>query len=755
MEPGPPATASRRRGWLLGARAGLLVLAVAAAAMWRRPWEKPPEPIRVAVAVPLSGSQAAQGHNVLKAVELCFQTINNTGGVNGQKLQAVPFDDSGLPALAHEQAELVVASPTVAVLGHLVSATCEAAGPVYKQAHLPAVAGTANADQLTRDNPYFFHVIFNTSAEGRNLAIYTRRVLEQKNASIISTDETFGKAVAEAFAASFQELGGTIRNHWVYNRRINRREASIDTIASALRADGEAGIVLLAVSPSTLARDMVVQLRTRGVQPRFLGGTNLGSGAFNDLFKDFDAERESPGYYTDGIDAVAPLLYDSAGARAQEFIEVYRKAYGVTPDSRAAKYYEAASVVAAAIQMAEVENTPESLDRDRQKVRDCLAAIDRPERAVHSVSGLVYFDEQHALPQPVRIGRFLRGQLISAPQQFVRVNSPAAIDVERETAAGKVFHFGKQLVWNQRVVYTGIDVNKISRIDQGRGVFAADFFLWFRYLGDDDVLDVEFTSAVDKGFDSKSPVAARTVGGMKYRLYRVRGEFKSVFNFRDYPFDSQELVLRLQNARLTRDQVVYAVDTFGLRLPREPSSNVKAYSSLAQWRFQGLRYFQDTLTSNSTRGDPDAFTDNSETEFSGFNAVALLQRRTAIFLIKVMVPLGLLVLVLFVTLFFPVSLTKERLTVAISGLLASAVLLTGINAQMPEASYTTAMEYGFYVFFGLCLFCITVGLLLERLRGHKWNLMADRLEMVSKVVYTLVVVGTVGTYIVVYGFSSV
>jgi branched-chain amino acid transport system substrate-binding protein len=753
MESGPTASAYRRR-WIVYLLVGLLVLTGVAGALWRRPWEKAPEPIRVAVAVPLTGPQAAQGQSVLKAVQLCFKEINSSGGVEGRYLQAVPFDDAGQPALAHEQAERIVASPAVAVLGHLVSATCEAAGPVYRQAHLPAVAGTANADQLARDNPYFFHVIFNTTAEGRNLAVYARRVLEQKTASIISTDEAFGKAVAAAFATSFQEQGGTIRNHWVYNRRIDRRESSIDAIASALRADGDAGTVLLAVSPSTLARDMIVQLRARGIQPRFLGGTNIGSGAFNDLFQDFDAEREHPGYYTDGIDAVAPLLFDSAGARAEELIESYRKAYGVTPDSRAAKYYEAARVVAAAIQAAGVASTDESRDRDRQKVRDRLAAIDRPSRAVHCVSGPVYFDELNALPQPVRIGRFLRGQLISAPQQFMTVANPAAIDVERETAAGKVLHFGKQLVWNQRVVYTGIDINKISRIDQGRATFAADFFLWFRYLGNDDVLDVEFPGAVDKGFDWKSPMASRTVGGMKYRLYRVRGEFKNVFNFRDYPFDRQELTLRLQNARLTRDQVVYAIDTFGLRLPRNHPGELKAYSSLAQWRFQGMRYFQDTLTSNSTRGDPDAFTDNSETEFSGFNAVVLIQRRTTIFLIKIMLPLALLVLVLFVTLFFPVSLTKERLTIAVSGLLASAVLLTGLNAQMPEASYTTAIEYGFYVFFGLCLFCITVGLALERLRGHKWNRIADRLEVVSKIVYTVVVLGTVGAYIVVYGLTQ-
>ena len=48
---------------------------------------------------------------------------------------------------------------------------------------------------------------------------------------------------------------------------------------------------------------------------------------------------------TEGIYAVAPLIFDSAGERAKLFVEDYQRAYGDTPDLRAAKYYEAAQVV--------------------------------------------------------------------------------------------------------------------------------------------------------------------------------------------------------------------------------------------------------------------------------------------------------------------------------------------------------------------------------------------------------------------------
>ena len=410
--------------------------------------------------------------------------------------------------------------------------------------------------------------------------------------------------------------------------------------------------------------------------------------------------------------------------------------------------------MAAALRKANVANTLESRPLDRQAVRDALAALDRPEKAIPGVSAPLYFDEHNSLPQPVRVGEFRKGQLISAPFQLAPVTNLAVIDVDKELAAGKLVRLGKQLAWKQRVVYTGIDFNQLIQLDQTRGSFTADFYLWFRYAGDDEVIEIDFPNAVEKGYDAKSPLVAKTVDGLNYRLYRVRGEFKNPFDFVHYPFDRQSLVLRLLNNRLSRDQVVYAVDTFGLRLPRPASVGGEGFKSSTQWSFGGIHYFQEALTSQSTRGDPGAFATGTETEFSGFNAVAVLQRRTASFLLKMLLPLLLLVFVVYVSLHFPEKMNNDRVTMSITALLASAVFLSGINAQLTEATYATAIEYGFYIFFGLCLFCITVALGLDRLRNVQWNDMAHRLEVLSRVVYILVVLGTVGAYVFLYGFRQ-
>ena len=66
-------------------------------------------------------------------------------------------------------------------------------------------------------------------------------------------------------------------------------------------------------------------------------------------------------------------------------------------------------------------------------------------------------------------------------------------------------------------------------------------------------------------------------------------------------------------------------------------------------------------------------------------------------------------MVLYSTLFFPESLLKERVTVPVASMLSAALFLTAANSKLPDVSYTTALEYIFYIFFFLCLFCIVVG----------------------------------------------
>ena len=104
------------------------------------------------------------------------------------------------------------------------------------------------------------------------------------------------------------------------------------------------------------------------------------------------------------------------------------------------------------------------------------------------------------MPRPFRVGFFRRGRFITAPLQLVPVESLDASDVEEEMEKGHIVSFGGRHYWLQRVVYTGIDINRVNRIDVKQGTFNIDFYLWMRFAGEDDApTRVEFPALAGQG----------------------------------------------------------------------------------------------------------------------------------------------------------------------------------------------------------------------------------------------------------------
>jgi branched-chain amino acid transport system substrate-binding protein len=736
--------------YILVASLALLVVLLLAAWAARGLMHRPKSPIQIAVAMPLSGPQQQQGKSILDAIILCFDEVNQQGGVDGHPVRVVSYDDQDKPDIAVQTAKQIAASPAVAVIGHFSSSTTVPAGQIYKSAHLPAITAFAAAPAVTENNPYYFRNIADTSSQGHMLAAYAKTVLNKNHASVLYSDEAYGKSLFASFADEYADQGCTLDTQWAWDPKgSDQAHAALIQRVSDEIANGVGGVLVLSIAPYTAAKKAILLLRRTGVNPLILAGTSLGNN-FAQQFRDEPEEKREPGFFTNNIYSSSPLIYDSSPDRALAFSDLFYKVFHEYPGENAAKHYETAVLLTEALRRSGVQLTSGSRDGDRERIKDWLATQNNLSHAVKGLTGPVYFDETQSLPQPARIGKYVEGRYISAPIQLDVVPNPALMDLDGELAAGHVIRIRQTYYWLQRVVYTGIDINQVGRVDPSKGTFNADFYLWFRYAGDDSVRDVEFNAATEKSpYDRKAPLLEQQINGMHYALYRVHGDFRSTFDFHDYPFDSQVLAIRLTNPRVTREQVIYAIDTFGLKLPR-PDGGVSQLHPLSNWDFTHIRHEADTLVSDSTRGQPGAFHSDYETQFSGFNTVIGIKRKTTVYLFKNLLPLLLLVLVVYVTLYFPSSLLKERLTIAISAMLASAVLLTAINSQLTDVGYTTAIEYGFYGFFGLCIYCVLAALTTERLHHKKNSQLAERFDLAARIVYPLITLSIFAAYYVHY-----
>ncbi len=715
-------------------------------------------PIEIGLAAPLTGTGASGGQEMVQSVQLYFDGINAAGGIQGHPLKLVTFDDQGNPEVARQVADKVVASQALVLLGHRSSDASIAAGEIYEAHGLPAITGTANNEKVTENRPYYFRMIYTNSDLAGVLSLYAQKVLQLPAASIIG-DQASGNSrfISQALAENFG-AAGTIKYRGMVDSTPNNKVASIQKVVQELAATPDPGLVFLPISNEDLARDVIVAIRKQGIPVEIMGEQALSRELFAESFSEYPEEKNNPGYFTNGLYVPSPLLFDSAGANAQDFAAAYEKAYGEMPSYLGAKFYEAAMMAVAGLEQAELNLDPQAIQEDREAVKTVLSEINSPKVALAGLTGPLYFNANRSSDQPIRVAEFGNRRLISAPAQFTSVNSPDRLNLPQELQAGTIIQFKDRYFWQQRVVYTGIDFNKLNRIDQGKSSFTADFYVWFRYQGDDEAVRIEFPDAVMNSvnpsapvFDPQIPLKAKVVDGLNYKLYRVRGEFKNTFDFRDYPFDGQRLTLRFDNPHLSDDRLVYVIDRTGLRLPKPDAIQRKPFQGLQLWKFQDIAYFPDTSRNTSTLGDPDLFQTNLVQDYPGFAVRMTMQRRTLVFLSKNLLPLLLLTLISYCTLYFPHSMFVPRIMAPASTLLSGIVLLLAFNNQLPEVSYTVAIEYVFYTYFFLCLIPVFVTVIAAKLdkAGRKEAL--RRLDIAARIVFPLIVLSLISIYGLAYG----
>jgi branched-chain amino acid transport system substrate-binding protein len=384
-----------------------------------------------------------------------------------------------------------------------------------------------------------------------------------------------------------------------------------------------------------------------------------------------------------------------------------------------------------------------------------------PQTSVEGINGPAYFDRGHNAILPSRVGQFLQGQLHSLPIQLQEVNTLDQVDLKNLENTGEIIQaedptsHQRYVLLKQHVVYAGIDLNKVTTINLSSSTFTADFYLWMRFTGSEDATAITFTTASNVSFDPTAPLKKATIGGLNYRLYHLTGDFKANYDLHEYPFDQQHLTIAFQNARLTNDRLVYVIDEQGLRLradnTADPTTMAAVFQALSSWTYVSTQYASDTFTSHSTVGDPRNFGQRTQTAYSGLQVTTTLQRKSLSYLIGHLIPLLLLFLLVYASLYLHLDHLGDRLGLIVTSLLASAVLLLSLNGELPAIGYAVSLDYIYYVFFVLCLVCIGITLLMEWFgRNGKRPEMVDRSNVFLHTIYLTTLILTITSYVVIY-----
>jgi branched-chain amino acid transport system substrate-binding protein len=710
-------------------------------------------PYTLAISTALTGPQEEPGQEALRGVQLYLNSVNRAGGVNGHPLNLLVFNDKDDPTTATQVAHQAAASPALVLLGPLYSNIALPTNPIYKNAHLPVISASVSNDSITNSNPFFFRLGTTTTEEASTSATYALKILGFHTASVVYTDDTaYGIPTAQGFTSTFTSNGGVVQSLRLAEDPAQRQQ-TLQTIVTTLAHDSGPRLIFLAML-DTDASQVLVALRRQGITTPIMSTDSPGSTGFAASFSSYPEERNQPGYFTDGLYASSPLLYDSAPAAVQTFAAQYQQTYSSPPGWHAAKYYEAAQVAVAALQAASLKDTSASVSADRLQVARQLGAIDSPQTAVDGLDGLLYFDAAHnSVATPIRFGQFSHDQFLSAPLQLVPVSNPDMVDLASEVSAGDIIQAGGQSYWKQSVVYAGIDLKEVSAIDVTDSTFTADFYLWLRYTGTNSATAITFTNASSVNFDPSTPVTSQTIDGLQYCLYHVTGDFKADYDFHDYPFDQQKLTISFQNTLLTADRLVYVIDTQGLQMDQNTAlaDMTTAFQLLTSWTYLSTTYASNTFTNHSTLGNPELFDTPVRTDYSGLEMTITIQRKVLPYLISHLLPQVLLFLLVYASLFISTKHLGDRLILTVTALLTSAVLLLSLNSELPAIGYVVSLSYVYYIFFAICLLCMVVALLMEKMEERGKEVAVFRMNIALHVTYLTIVAAVIITYLVVYG----
>ena len=154
--------------------------------------------LKVAVAGPLTGPNAAFGLQLKNGAEQAAIAINAKGGINGQKIELVFGDDVSDPKQGVSIANKFVGDGIKFVIGHFNSGVTMPASEVYAENGILQITPSATNPKITERGLWnTFRTCGRDDQQGEVAGKYLAGALKGKKVAIVHDKTTYGKGLAD------------------------------------------------------------------------------------------------------------------------------------------------------------------------------------------------------------------------------------------------------------------------------------------------------------------------------------------------------------------------------------------------------------------------------------------------------------------------------------------------------------------------------------------------------------------------------
>jgi hypothetical protein len=283
-----------------------------------------------------------------------------------------------------------------------------------------------------------------------------------------------------------------------------------------------------------------------------------------------------------------------------------------------------------------------------------------------------------------------------------------------------------------QITYVGIYINDIHGLDLKDSAYTVDFYIWFRWRGNIDPSNFEFLNG---SLDLKEHPDRLEANGYQYVSYHCRGVFHIAFDFRQYPLDSHQLVLKMEDGYYESNQLQYVVDAESLK-------NVHPVM-LPGWKCG--RADLDVIEHDySTHFGEPAAVRGSTSEYSRLICTIDISRHSGSIYLKTFLGLFIAVGIAYISFLFKPGEVDPRFAVGVAAIFAAVSSEFVATSNLPEMPYLTLADKIhlfslFMIFLTLLQSCLSLRFFREG--NSHLSVKVDRIAKIAyPAVYAVVVI---------------
>ena len=231
--------------------------------------------IKLGVAGPITGPNAAFGAQLKNGVEQAVEDINAAGGILGQRITVSIGDDRSDPKEGVSVANKFVADGIKMVLGHFNSGVTMPASEVYAENGILMITPSATNPRITERGLWnAFRTCGRDDQQGAVAADYIVKNLKGKKIAIAHDKTTYGQGLADETRKAKRAAGV---NDVLYEG-VNTGEKDFSALVSKIKASG--ADVLYWGGLHTEGGLIVRQMRDQGLKTVMMSGDGITSDEF-------------------------------------------------------------------------------------------------------------------------------------------------------------------------------------------------------------------------------------------------------------------------------------------------------------------------------------------------------------------------------------------------------------------------------------------------------------------------------------------